>query len=137
MAIGKKTGGRRKGTPNKATAERQAAVAALGKTPLEIMIENARWADNQVNGLMERLVVSEPSLATEELFSQMIRLRQLSVEWAHLAAPYVHPRLAAIAHGHTNADGSPLMPIVTITIEGDAQPAALEEAGPGVSDVHH
>ena len=39
-----KTGGRKKGTPNKATAERQAAVAASGKTPLEIMLENARWA---------------------------------------------------------------------------------------------
>jgi hypothetical protein len=29
---------------------------------------------------MERLAASEPSLATEELFSQMIRLRQLSME---------------------------------------------------------
>jgi hypothetical protein len=29
---------------NKATAERQAAVAAFGKTPLEIMMKNARWA---------------------------------------------------------------------------------------------
>jgi hypothetical protein len=39
-----KTGGRKKGTPNKATAERQAQVAATDKTPLEIMMENARWA---------------------------------------------------------------------------------------------
>src|SRR6516164_4737628 len=31
MATGKKTGGRRKGTPNRATAERQAEVAASGK----------------------------------------------------------------------------------------------------------
>jgi len=37
-------GGRKKGTPNKATTERQAQVAATGKTPLEIMLENARWA---------------------------------------------------------------------------------------------
>jgi hypothetical protein len=37
-----KTGGRKKGTPNKATAAMAAAVAATGKAPLEVMIENMR-----------------------------------------------------------------------------------------------
>ena len=41
---------------------------------------------------MERRAASESSLATEELFSQMIRLRQLSMEWTHLAAPYLRRR---------------------------------------------
>jgi hypothetical protein len=55
MATGKKTGGRGKGTPNKATAERQAAIAASGKTPLEIMLENTRWAYAEAIQLTERL----------------------------------------------------------------------------------
>ena len=41
---GEHRGGRRKGTPNKATAARQAEVAATGRTPLEVMLENMRFA---------------------------------------------------------------------------------------------
>ena len=48
-------------------------------------------------------------------------------EWAHLAAPYVHPRLAAVAHRHTNADGRPAKPIVNVYIHGNPRP---EGAGP-------
>ena len=62
MATGKKTGGRRRGTPNKVTAERQAAVAASGKTPLAIMLQNMRWADEEATWLAERLAGAEPSL---------------------------------------------------------------------------
>jgi len=129
--------GRPKGSPNKASAELQAAIAASGKTPLEIMLENARWAYAKARELTERLADAEPSLATSELFNQMLRFREFACEWAHMAAPYVHPRLAAVAHRHTNPDGTPIAPTVNIIIEGDPLPAALEETGPGGSDVRH
>ncbi len=63
-----KIGGRKKGTPNKASVERQAAIAASGKTPLEYMIA----------------VLNDPNEP------------QTRHEWAaEKAAPYVHPRLAS------------------------------------------
>lgn len=38
MAAGVKTGGRQKGTPNRATAAKEAEIAASGLTPLEFML---------------------------------------------------------------------------------------------------
>lgn len=42
MARGIKTGGRQKGTPNKATAAKAAEIAASGETPLDYMIRVMR-----------------------------------------------------------------------------------------------
>ena len=67
-------GGRiKRGTPNKATAARQAEVAASGLTPLDYMLKLLR----------------DESLDRHERF-----------EAAKSAAPYVHPKLANIAHGN-------------------------------------
>lgn len=68
---GPKTGGRQKGSTNKATAAREAEVKASGLTPLDFMLnmlrdENAKPADRM---------------------------------WAaEKAAPYVHPKLANVEH---------------------------------------
>src|SRR5262245_18975745 len=78
-----KTGGRQKGTPNKRTAERQAALAAIkasGKSPM------AFFADLLGN---EQAPVELRFQAAKEL------------------APYVHPRLASIesrSGGKTHED---------------------------------
>ncbi|WP_245421899.1 hypothetical protein [Rhodoplanes serenus] len=66
-----KTGGRRKGTPNKATAKREAEIAASGLTPLEFML-----------GVMR-----------DEKETRDVRL-----DAAKSAAPYVHPKLASVNH---------------------------------------
>jgi hypothetical protein len=130
--------GRPKGSPNKATAERQAAVSASGITPLAIMVENARWAYAEAARLTERLVGSEPSLDTLDLLREIIRFRGLAVEWAHMAAPYVHPRLAAVAHRHTNLDGSPVRPVVNVIIHGVApETPRFAETVPSISDKRH
>ena len=71
---GQKTGGRKKGVPNKATAKRQAEVEASGLTPLQHLLNHMRDEDAP---MAERL------------------------DCAKAAAPYVHPRLAAIAHSGT------------------------------------
>jgi hypothetical protein len=61
--------GRPKGVPNKATAERQAEIAATGQTPLEyllgVMRDEGRESDERLKA-------------------------------ATAAAPYVHPRLATV-----------------------------------------
>jgi hypothetical protein len=129
--------GRPKGSPNKATAERQAAIAASGWTPLDIMLENARWAHAQATQLTEQLAEAEPSQSAE-LFHEMMHFRQLAVEWAHMAAPYVHPRLAAVAHRYTNPDGSPVGPRVNVIIHGAApETPRFAETVPSISDKRH
>ena len=66
--------GRRKGVPNKATAKRQAEIAASGLTPLQYLINRMGYEDAPMS---ER------------------------IDCAKAAAPYVHPRLQAIAHTGT------------------------------------
>lgn len=61
--------GRKPGTPNKATAERQAEIAASGLTPLEFMLS----------------ILRDDTATTEDRF-----------EAAKAAAPYVHPKLSAV-----------------------------------------
>ena len=74
MANGKKTGGRKKGTPNKATtaAAVRAEVAASGEIPLDYMLR------------VMRDETAEPTRRDA---------------MAKAAAPYVHPSLASVRHG--------------------------------------
>lgn len=76
MALGQKTGGRQKGTPNKATAAKVQEIAATGETPLDYMLRIMR--DNLLD-------------------------YELRFEAAKAAAPYVHPKLSAVEH--TGKDG--------------------------------
>ena len=68
MAAGKKTGGRQKGTPNRATALKAEEIAATGETPLDYMLR----------------VMRDPSI-------EHCRRDDM----AKACAPYVHPKLAA------------------------------------------
>lgn len=78
--------GRKPGTPNKATTRRQEEIAASGITPLDYMLE----------------VLRDEAAEPEQR------------NWAaQTAAPYVHPKLAAVEH--TGPDGGPIQ----VTIAGD------------------
>lgn len=84
MAPGIKTGGRKKGVPNKANAAKAAEMAATGETPLDYMVRimRDRSADNDRRDKM-----------------------------AAAAAPYVHPKLANIEHA--GKDGGPISVTIT------------------------
>lgn len=69
MALGVKTGGRKKGSKNKAPIERAKAIAKSGKTPLDYML-----------GVM-RNPKGDP---------------EMRLDAAKSAAPYVHAKLASI-----------------------------------------
>ena len=73
-----KSGGRRKGTPNHATAAREAAIEASGLSPLDFMLAVMRDEHG------------EPAMRLDA---------------AKAAAPYVHPRLASVDLG--NRDDKP------------------------------
>lgn len=84
MATGKKTGGRQKGSRNRVPVARAAAVAASGLAPLDYMLAVLRDGSADQKDRM----------------------------WAaEKAAPYVHPRLAAIEH--TGKDGAPLQIVIS------------------------
>lgn len=70
---GVRLGGRQKGTKNKTTAAREAAIAATGLTPLEYMLNAMR----------------------DETLEHRDRMYA-----ANAAAPYVHPKLANIELGN-------------------------------------
>jgi hypothetical protein len=77
MTYGRKTGGRKRGVPNKKTAALQDSVAESGLTPLEVMLNFMRTDSNPA----------------------------IRFEAAKAAAPYIHPKLANIDVG--NAGGKP------------------------------
>lgn len=109
MAVGKKTGGRSKGTPNKATARREREIAKMGQTPLEYMLR-----------------VMRDSRASGERRDKM----------AIAAAPYVHPKLANMQH--TGRNGGPIQTVDLTKLSGD-ELAQLESifgplAGPSDDD---
>lgn len=71
--------GRKRGSPNKATAERQAEVEASGDAPLDYMLS----------------VLRDPMADVKRR------------DWAaEKAAPYVHPKLASVEH--TGKGGGPI-----------------------------
>ena len=98
---GKRIGsGRKKGSLSKATQKRaDIAIKALdsGITPLDYMLD-----------LMRAPI---PDDVDAEVRVSMTAQR---FEAAKACAPYVHPRLAAIEH--TGKDGSPLTPVLNVTI---------------------
>lgn len=69
MAAGRKTGGRKPGTPNRATKAREELIASSGLSPLEYMLTTLRDESQPVN----------------------VRL-----DAAKAAAQYVHPKLSAV-----------------------------------------
>jgi hypothetical protein len=71
MALGRKTGGRKKGSLNKVTAAQRAEIVASGETPLDYMLR----------------VMRDPSVEHTR-----------RDEMAKAAAPYVHSRLASVDH---------------------------------------
>lgn len=90
MAAGKKTGGRKKGVPNKATARREREVAKMGQTPLEYMLRVMR--DSRAKGdRRDKMAVA--------------------------AAPYVHPKLASMQH--TGRNGGPIQTVDLTQLSGD------------------
>jgi hypothetical protein len=87
MAKGRKTGGRQRGVPNKATAKRQEEIASSGLTPLEFMLMALR---DESKDFLTRF------------------------EAAKAAAPYVHPKLSSVEASGKN--GGPIETVTTIEL---------------------
>jgi hypothetical protein len=91
--------GRPKGAATKKTREIADRAAAEGITPLEYMLNIMRRATTHEDPKVE------------------VARETLAFEAAKAAAPYMHPRLAAVEH--TGADGKDLIPsapIINVTV---------------------
>lgn len=113
MAKGKKTGGKRKGSKNKITLEREAGHAeivaqakAAGLTPLEVMLDNMRFAHGEAQRLAEEV---EAEGATIENLKGLLDMRKIAGDCARDAAPYIHPRLQAVQH--SGPDNGPIQQV--------------------------
>ena len=101
---GKRAGaGRKPGTLNKRTREIAEKAAASGDTPADVMMSNMRYAMREANAaeieLQMELDSADPSPEIIDLMrKRIIGLRSVAQEAAKDAAPYFHPRLAAIAY---------------------------------------
>lgn len=75
-----KTGGRKKGTPNRTTLEQAQKALGSGLSPLEFLLKEMRDESNE---------------------------KSVRIDAAKAAAPYVHPKFATVEV--TGKDGEPLM----------------------------
>ena len=98
MATGSKTGGRKRGTPNKATAAKVAEIAASGLTPLDFAITTMRRYAAKAEA-WEQIADDETATPSEraEAAKTALEYTQFAMDAARTAAPYVHPKLTAIA----------------------------------------
>lgn len=90
MAVGKKTGGRTQGTPNKAKAMREAAIAAAGIEPKQFMLNGLAFYQAQI--------LEETAKGEKADLGKVAAAFAAGKEFAKDVAPYCHARLAAIEH---------------------------------------
>ena len=134
-----KVGGRKKGTPNKAASLRREMQARKtreieerarlnGMTPLEVMLDNMRWALEQARMLMEARATAEDGRTPDlvQIAARLDHLRAFAQRCARDAASFIHPQLADIKHDHRTADGELIRPIIEIA----GYPAPKEIAPP-------
>lgn len=107
-------GGKREGAGRKTSAVEKRTrkianeAAEAGLTPLDVMLDNMRFAHLGATRFLEKLAEahSQSPLEKFDAYKEMLKLRALAQEAAKDAAPYMHPRLAAIEH--TGAKGGPI-----------------------------
>jgi hypothetical protein len=94
--------GRKAGSATKKTREIADKAAGQGITPLEVMLDNMRFAHSEASGILAQLLsnVSDPAdlPAKFDALKAVMGYRGMAQEAAKDAAPYLHPRLNAIEH---------------------------------------
>lgn len=94
-----------------------------GVTPLEVMLDNMRFYHERAEVMLGKIVAGmgrRPSAKLLQMLKDLCSFREQSQKCAAEAAPFVHPRLATIAH--TGKDGGPIQMIgVHMSVEKAAE----------------
>lgn len=97
---GKRDGaGRKQGSLNKSTVERLAIVQearAAGRTPLDLMLGNMLFAATEADKLKRK--IKRRGIGDRADLEALLKVLDAAQRYACDAAPYVHPKLAAVAH---------------------------------------
>lgn len=113
----RKGAGRKAGSATQKTREIADKAAAAGITPLEVMLENMEFAHAKASVLLQGIIESGAELPEGfDQFKELLRFRSIAQECAKDAAPYIHPKLAAIEH--TGADGGAIDHSLTVQFVG-------------------
>lgn len=102
MAKKVKTGGRKKGSINKATKAVREKVLATGLDPVEVMRDNMKFAHEEAAKIIARLLEDCGVPEGFNMLREVLSLREQSQECAKDLAPYVHPKLSTIEHNTGN-----------------------------------
>ena len=77
--------------------------------PVEVMLDNMRWAQARAQAVADEIAEVERmtgKTADSALYKLLLGLRGMAQQCAEGAAPYLHPRLAAVANlDPPNEDG--------------------------------
>lgn len=99
--------GRRRGLPNKVTAEVRQRVLASGKTPLEVL----QYVYEELFAMAQRMKPKDFVVVDSQVVDQLSLLER-AAEVAAKAAPYMHARLQAIEHA--GEGGGPIQQRVVV-----------------------
>ena len=114
--------GRKKGSKNRATIAKEHVEAQVAAAALEAQIDDIEAKQMPLDFLLRAM--RSRNLLWEQRFAA-----------ARSAAPYCHPQLQATAHVHLNPDGTPIAPVISVTIErGPPEPPRLSNKGPKQGD---
>lgn len=109
----RKGAGRKAGSATQKTREIADKAAAAGITPLEVMLENMDFAHSKASLLLQGLLEGGAEVPEGfDQFKELLRFRGIAQECAKDAAPYIHPKLAAIEH--TGKDGGAIDHSLTV-----------------------
>ncbi|WP_238878645.1 hypothetical protein [Achromobacter xylosoxidans] len=112
----RKGAGRKPGAATKKTREIADKAAAEGITPLEVMLRAMTALVDQADALAAGSGAKDKEQTAELNGKAVSRIGLLvaAADVAKDAAPYIHPRLAAVEH--TGKDGKPLTVPATINV---------------------
>ena len=108
MARGIKTGGRKKGSLNKATRVRRAVAESLAQGLAQLDRNAKSMAELQIESARYIWDLAEQERAKAEPQQEVvIRLMTAACKVAHAVSPYLYPTLQAIKHGG-DEDATPI-----------------------------
>ena len=109
--------GRKPGLADRRTADIAVQAALKGITPIEVMLDNMRFAHesaldlvSSINKMMAKGQIErklgEGSETVLDMYREMLRLRSMAQDCAQGAAPYIHPKYTTIQL--TDKDEAPI-----------------------------
>ena len=108
MALGIKTGGRKKGSLNKATRTRRAVAESIAQSLAQIDRTGKSMAESQIESARYVWDLAEQERAKPEPQRDAVtKLMAMASKLAHDVSPYLYPAMQSVRHGG-DEDAAPI-----------------------------